>query len=61
MAPKLISIKDAALRLGVATITAYRWAESGRLPSIRLGGRRLVAEATIDRLVASAMGEEAAV
>jgi len=58
---KLISIKDAALRLGIATITAYRWAEDGRLPSVKLGSRRLIAEATVNALVTSAMGEGAAV
>ncbi len=55
---RLISVKDAAQRLGIATITAYRMAEDGRLKSIRLGGRRLIAEATIEAIIASAMGEE---
>jgi excisionase family DNA binding protein len=55
---RLISVKDAAHRLGIATITAYRMAEDGRLCSIRLGGRRLIAEATIEALIASAMGRE---
>ncbi len=55
---RLISVKEAAQRLGIATITAYRMAEDGRLSSIRLGGRRLIAEATIEALIASAMGEE---
>ena len=54
---RLISVKDAAQRLGIATITAYRMAEDGRLKSIRLGGRRLVPEAAIEALIASAMGE----
>jgi excisionase family DNA binding protein len=55
---RLISVKDAAQRLGIATITAYRMCENGRLKSIRIGGRRLIAEATIDALIADAMGEE---
>lgn len=54
--PRLISVKDAAPRLGIAVITAYRMCEDGRLPSIRLGGRRLIAEETVDRLVSSAVG-----
>jgi len=54
---RLISVKDAAQRLSIATITAYRMAKDGRLRSIRLGGRRLIAEATIEALIASAMGE----
>lgn len=54
---RLISVKEAAQRLGIATITAYRMAEDGRLRSIRLGGRRLICEAVIEALIASAMGE----
>jgi excisionase family DNA binding protein len=56
---RLISIKEAAQRLGLSAITIYRWAESGKLPSVKLGGRRLIAEATIEALVVSAMGEGA--
>jgi excisionase family DNA binding protein len=55
---RLISVKDAAQRLGIATITAYRMAEDGRLKSIRLGGRRLIALATIEALIESAIGEK---
>jgi len=58
---RLISVKDAAQRLGIATITTYRMCENGRLPSIRLGGRRLVSEAAIEALIASAMGEGSAI
>lgn len=54
----LISVKEAAQILGIATITAYRMCEGGRLPSIKIGGRRLIAEATIEALIASATGEE---
>jgi len=54
---RLISVRDAAQRLGIATITAYRMAEDGRLKSIRLGGRRLVPEAAIEALISTAMGE----
>ena len=55
---RLISVKEAARRLSLAAITVYRMAEDGRLSSIRLGGRRLIAEATIEAIIASAMGEE---
>ena len=54
---RLISVKEASRRLSLATITVYRMAEDGRLRSIRLGGRRLIAEATIEALIASAIGE----
>ena len=57
--PRLISVKDAAGRLGVATITAYRWAESGKIPSIRLGGRRLVMEGRLNALINPAIPEGA--
>ncbi|MDA8409462.1 MAG: helix-turn-helix domain-containing protein [Treponema sp.] len=54
---KLVSIGEAALRLGISKITCYRWAEAGTLPSTKLGARRLIAEATIDRLIAEATRE----
>jgi excisionase family DNA binding protein len=59
MSSKLISIADAAQRLGVSRITGYRWAEAGSLPSIKLGARRLVPEEAIERLVAQALAGEA--
>lgn len=52
----LVSVQEAATRLGVAPISIYRWTEDGSLPSIKLGGRRLVSEATIDAIIASASG-----
>lgn len=56
---RFVSVMDAAQRLGISRITAYRWAESGRLPSVKLGARRLVPEAALDRLLSVALGEEA--
>jgi excisionase family DNA binding protein len=53
---RLISIREVAQRLGISEISAYRWAESGKLPSIRLGGRRLVPEAAINTIIESALG-----
>jgi excisionase family DNA binding protein len=54
---KLISIREVAQRLGLSKVSVYRWTECGKLPSLKLGGRRLVSEAAIDALVASAMGQ----
>lgn len=55
---RLISIAEAASRLGLSEITVYRWTEKGKIPSAKLGGRRLIAEATIDGLIASAISDE---
>lgn len=57
---RLVSIQEAARRLGVSVISAYRWAESGRLPSVKLGGRRMISSLAIDRIVRAASGEEGA-
>lgn len=57
---RLVSILEAARRLGISTISAYRWAESGRIPSVKLGGRRMVSSLALDRIVREAAGEEGA-
>ena len=57
---RLVSIQEAARRLGISTISAYRWAESGRIPSVKLGGRRMVSSLALDRIVREAAGEEGA-
>jgi excisionase family DNA binding protein len=44
---RLLSIREVAQRLGISEISAYRWCESGKINSIRLGGRRLVAESVV--------------
>ncbi|HUX37855.1 MAG TPA: excisionase family DNA-binding protein [Rectinemataceae bacterium] len=54
---KLISIAQVAERLGLARITVYRMAEDGRIPSVKLGSRRLIAEETVAKIVASALPE----
>ena len=55
---RLVSIGEASLRLGVSRITCYRWAEAGTLPSVKLGARRLIAEAEIDRIIGTALSTE---
>ena len=37
-----VSIKEAAAALGVSTSSVWRWARAGELPSVRIGGRRLI-------------------
>ena len=49
----LLSVQEAAGRLGVSLWTVYRLARSGRLPSIQLGRRRLFAEEDLQELVRS--------
>jgi excisionase family DNA binding protein len=58
MSDRLISINEAAKLLGLSRITVYRMAESGRLPSVKLGSRRLIAESVINGLIAAATASE---
>jgi excisionase family DNA binding protein len=48
---KLLSVDQAAQRLGVSFWTVYRLARSGRLASVQLGRRRLFAEHDLEDLV----------
>lgn len=52
---QFLSIAEAAKWLGIARITAYRWTESGYLPSVKLGSRRLVRIAELEAFIAQAM------
>jgi excisionase family DNA binding protein len=56
---RFISVKDVAPRLGLSKITVYRMVEDGRIPSVKLGSRRLIPEAAIDSLLLAAMGASA--
>lgn len=47
----LISVPEAAHRLGLSVWTIYRWAQEGRLPSILLGRRRLFTESDLRAFV----------
>ena len=44
-------MQEVADYLGVSFWTVYRMARSGRLPSIRIGRRRLFAEQDLEQLV----------
>lgn len=48
---KLLSVQEAAERLGVSLWTVYRLARDGRLASIRLGRRRLFAAEDLEELI----------
>lgn len=52
-AQKLISVREAAVYLGVPEKTVYHWATHGTLPSIKLGGRRML---LVDAVKAAACG-----
>ena len=51
MSARLLSVVEAAKRLSLSKISVYRLAEAGRLPSVKLGSRRLIPEAAIEELV----------
>jgi excisionase family DNA binding protein len=42
MLPRLMSVRDAALALNVPASTVYHWATHGTLPSVKIGGRRMI-------------------
>ena len=47
-----LDLPDLAERLGVSRSSIYRWANDGRLPTIRLGRRLLVPRAVVEELLA---------
>jgi excisionase family DNA binding protein len=49
---RLFSMRQAADILGLRYQTIRRWTTEGRIDSIKIGARRLVAESTLKRLVA---------
>jgi excisionase family DNA binding protein len=51
-APALLTLTDAARRLGVSRSTATRWAGTGALAVVALDGRRWVPAAELDRIAA---------
>jgi len=50
---RLVSAKGAADRLGLSVWTVYAWARAGRIPTVRLGARRLFVQEDLDRLIAT--------
>ncbi len=49
--PLLLSVKDAATHLGVARSKMYELVNNGELPSLALGGRRLVSREALNEFV----------
>ena len=48
---RLVGAKAAADRLGLSVWTVYAWARTGRVPSVRLGARRLFAPEDLEQLI----------
>jgi len=46
----LLTIPQAAKIIGVSRITAWDWVQTGRLPSMRIGGRALVTKQTAEAM-----------
>jgi excisionase family DNA binding protein len=56
--PRLLRVDEAARLLGIGRSLAYDLIRSGRLRSIKIGGRRLVPLAAIDEAIAALLEEE---
>lgn len=48
---QVLTISEAAERLGITYQTAYKWAERGELPTVRVAGRRRVPVAALDEIL----------
>lgn len=51
MRNKLLTLEEAREELRVSTITIYRWTKAGILPSVKIGGRRLIPASAIDNII----------
>jgi excisionase family DNA binding protein len=49
--PQALDVKQAAARLGIGERTMREMVRSGQVPSVKVGRRRLIAAAAIDRLL----------
>lgn len=47
----LLSVREAAGRLGLSVWTVYAWARTGRIPSVQLGKRRLFVASDLSNLI----------
>lgn len=50
---KLVSISEAADRLGLKAVTVRQWAAARKLARVKLGRRVLIPEADIERIIAA--------
>lgn len=51
---RFYSLGEVSTILGVSVPTVARWVHRDILPTVKIGGRRLVAIATIEKLIADA-------
>jgi excisionase family DNA binding protein len=58
--PLVLPVKDATAHLGIARSSLYELLNTGELPSIRIGRRRLVSREVITRFVSEQDGASAA-
>lgn len=49
------TVEEVARKLGICRNSAYAAVESGDIPSVRIGRRRLVPRAALERLLAGAV------
>ena len=47
----LLTISEAAERLGISYQSAQKWVERGEIPSVRVAGRRRVPAAALDEII----------
>ena len=57
MEPLTVSVTEAAKLLGVSRPTMYTIIRREDFPSFRVGGRRLISRAGLERWIAEQMGE----
>jgi excisionase family DNA binding protein len=55
--PRLVSLKEAADLLGLSVWTLYEYCAQGRLPSYKLGRRRLMSLDDIEKIIENARQE----
>lgn len=53
MADTLLTVEEAGRALGISRSTVWRRIQKGQIPTIRRGGRRLIASAALRRQAAS--------
>jgi excisionase family DNA binding protein len=51
--PRLLSIKEATFELGISRTSAYEMIAAGKLKTVKIGRRRLIAREAIDEFIAS--------
>lgn len=48
------TIAETAQLLGISKTSAYLWARQGKLPTLKIGGRRIVPRAALNRMLEGA-------